>query len=705
MNNSASVSLIVLSHKDDNAQAINAALRDAGHPAHCNRISLLQQLKETAEKRIPSVIFVFADEPDLDLQTTCDLARHVCPTTPVIAVRNQVDEESITAAMRIGARDVISIENTERLVFVFEREHRSFNIENGFADVMVSAKQYKQELHSLKQGVTEAIADIQEGIVVAANPAWLETFGYEDETDLIGMPVMDLFIESDQQLLKGALVACIKDKWDDSELRMKGRTQKDATIGLELRLEVISFDDEPAVRAIVAMPNVENHAPEELLERAVQKDPVTGFYHRHYFLNKCNERIDTAPEGGVRAIMYLRPDNFSKVHDDIGLLGTEQILIQFSQVLSDYMQPDDLYGRFGGTMFTAIVERGAMSDVEAWANQLRKAIAGEVFEFEDRSTTLTCSVGLMEIDSTEIPVEKLLGEVETACRSARDAGGDSVKISEVTVNKQQAREDDEMWVNKVRSALMENRLCLLHEPVAGLNEEIDNAHDTLVRMIDNDGNTVLPAEFMPAAMRAGLTKNIDRWVIGASLSFVSSKKPELVFIRLSQQSVVDESTADWILEGLSSSGVEAHRICFQLNEEIAVVHLRQVLALAEKLRGAGFKFALDHFGARDDSVRFLTHVPMDYIKLDGSIMQGLHKDKTRQEKIKNLNIMAREKDILCIAEQVQDANTMAVLWQLGVAYMQGNYVEVSEVVLEDTSTGLTQVNMPALEKDPEASAG
>jgi len=699
LNETANSALVILSHKDDNVQAINAALRDAGHPVHCQRVSVLEQLKDAAAKSMPNVILAFVDEPDLDLQSVCDLGKQICPKTPVIAVRNKVDEEAITDAMRIGARDVITLDNTERLVFVFEREQRSFKLELGLEDVLVTAKQYKQELHNLKQGVTQAVADIQEGIVVAANPAWLEMFGYEGEDDLMGMPVMDMFIEDDQQVIKGALVACLKDKWDQSELRLNGRKPDSETFGIELQLEAITFDDEPAVRAIIAMPNTDEQPAAEILEAAVQKDPVTGFYHRHYFLNVCNERIAAAPEGGTRAIVYLRPDNFSKVHEDIGLLGTEQILIRFSQLLRDYMQSNDIYGRFGGTMFTAIIERGSMAEVESWAEQVRKAVAAEVFEHEDRSTTLTCSMGMMEIDNTETPIETLLHEVEGACRTARDAGGDSVQMSQITVSKQQAREDDEMWVNKLRSALMENRLRLIHQPVASLNEDIDNAHDTLVRMVDKDGNTILPGEFMPAAERAGLTKNIDRWVIGASFSFVQAKQPTLVFIRLSQQSVADETTTDWILEGMKSSGVEPGRICFQVNEEIAVVHLRQVLQLAEKLREAGFKIALDHFGGRDDSVRFLSHVPMDFIKLDGSIMQGLHKDKELQEKLRNLNILAREKGIKSIAEQVQNANTMAVLWQLGITYMQGNYVEVSDVVLEETSSSLTALNVAQTEEE------
>ena len=692
MNDSVGVNLIILSHKDDHAQAINAMLRDAGHAVRCKRVSILQQFKDAVDEYPPHVVIAFPDEPDLDMQTVCDLAKHICPKTPVVAVRSTVDEETITEAMRIGARDVVSLENMERMVFVFERELRSYHLENGLEDVLVSAKQYKEELHSLKGAVTEAIADIQEGIVVAANPSWLDMFGYASEDDLIGMPVMDLFTDDDQQSIKGALVACLKGKWDDAELRLNGKNPGDEIFAVELALENINFDGDPAVRAIIAMPNIEEQAPEDILEEAVQKDPVTGFYHRHHFLNKCTDRLATAPSGGVRAIVYLRPDNFSKVHDDIGLLGTEQILIRLSQLLRDYMQSNDVYGRFGGTMFTAIIERGSMAEVESWAEQVRKAVSEEVFEVEERSTTLTCSIGMMEIDNIEVTIETLITEVEGACRAARDSGGDSVQMSQITVSKQQAREDDEMWVGKLRSALMENRLRLLHQPVASLNEDIDDAHDTLVRMVDKDGNTILPKEFMPAAERAGLTINLDRWVIGASYSFVAAKRPRMVFIRLSAQSVTDESTGDWIIDGLKSAGSDPSKICFQVNEELAVKHLRQVLSLAEKLREVGFKFALDHFGGREDSVRFLNHVPMDYIKLDGSIMQGLHKDKALQEKIKNLNILARDKKIKSVAEQVQNANTMAVLWQLGISYMQGNYVEVSDVVLEDDSTSITRMD-------------
>ena len=76
---------------------------------------------------------------------------------------------------------------------------------------------------------------------------------------------------------------------------------------------------------------------------------------------------------------------------------------------------------------------------------------------------------------------------------------------------------------------------------------------------------------------------------------------------------------------------------------------------------------------------------MEFMKIDGSLMQGLHKNSNLQNEVKELAKIASENNILTIAERVQDANTMAVLWQLGISYIQGNYVQNHEIIIEDTS--------------------
>ncbi|MFQ5634966.1 MAG: EAL domain-containing protein, partial [Gammaproteobacteria bacterium] len=227
---------------------------------------------------------------------------------------------------------------------------------------------------------------------------------------------------------------------------------------------------------------------------------------------------------------------------------------------------------------------------------------------------------------------------------------------------------------------------LVHQPISGLTEEIDGVFDTRVQMVDEQNSVVLASEFIPAAERANMIKNVDRWVIGASLSFCVAKKPSLVFVRLSGDSVNDHSLIGWLDARLRSSSVDPATICFQVAENVAAQFLKQTKSIAEKLRSAGFRFAIDHVGLGRDPGQILSHIPMDYMKIDGSLMQGLHRNTEAQGKVSALTNAARRLTIRPIAERVEDANTMAILWQLGVAYIQGNYIQMHGVVLEDTQT-------------------
>ena len=256
-------------------------------------------------------------------------------------------------------------------------------------------------------------------------------------------------------------------------------------------------------------------------------------------------------------------------------------------------------------------------------------------------------------------------------------------LSDNTSATERVRLTDTLWVSRIRAALMQNRLRLVHQPVVGLHEEVQGVLDTRVRLIDEQGEPVLPAEFIPAAERAHLMKNIDRWVIGASFSFCVARRPNLVFIRLSRDSLLDDSLIDWIKARAQSTHLNPSKVCFQLSEELVLQQLKQSKKIAEKLREHGFLFAVDHLGLGRDSTQLLGHLPMQFAKVDGSLMQGLHRDKDLQKTVGDIAARARELNIKTIAERVENANTMAILWQLGIAFVQGNFTQTHGVVLGD----------------------
>jgi len=202
-----------------------------------------------------------------------------------------------------------------------------------------------------------------------------------------------------------------------------------------------------------------------------------------------------------------------------------------------------------------------------------------------------------------------------------------------------------------------------------------------VRMVDTQGKEVLPGEFMAAAERNDLLKNIDRWVVGASLSFAAQRKPGCLFVRLSKDTAKDASFVEWLENHIRASRAEPQRICFQITEEVASLYSTQVKALAGALRQKGFRFALDGFGSGRDSPGLLDSIPLDYVKIDGAIVQGLTGDTQLQQRARMLVEGAAKRSIQTIGERVEDANTMAVVWQLGVQYIQGYLVHASEEVV------------------------
>ena len=121
-------------------------------------------------------------------------------------------------------------------------------------------------------------------------------------------------------------------------------------------------------------------------------------------------------------------------------------------------------------------------------------------------------------------------EIENA--KGRKKGGNCLSVMEFNDTDTRIQAYDATWVSRIKSALMQNRFRLLHQPIANLCGEEKEIFDLLVRMVDEKGDVILPNDFLPAAQRNNLMKPIDRWVIGAALSFCQAKNPDQVFVRL-----------------------------------------------------------------------------------------------------------------------------------------------------------------------------
>lgn len=696
MNERQGISIAVLSKNQDDVELVNRALRDGGHAAHCRWVESPVKFDQALRgERIELIIMNGDHYPDTVRQVVKQKDAFI-PEVPLIAARRKVDEATIQQAMEQGACDLVSIGRKSRLRSVVARELRAYRMERALNSTLNSATGYRKQLNDYMQGSSSAIAYVQEGIVTDANNAWLKMFQAKDIDEVRGMPLMDNFEPESQAAIKGAIIATTRNKWAIGEkLLAKSRLGDRGDTELELDFQLIDLGDGVRVQIRIAPPAKTPEEPTKLVHEALKRDPTTLFFNRATFLERLKRRLARKPKSGLHALAFIKPDDFVDVRNRVGYLASEEVLSQFSEEVRKRMHPRDFAGRFEGTVILALLERGNERDAEVWGQQLVDHIQAHEFRIDDQEVRMTCSVGVCAVSGVYSSLEELIAAVADAHRQGKKSGGNTVHLNESTDADTRQRKYDAIWVKRIKAALMDSRFRLAHLPIAGLRSDSVKMYDTLVRMIDEQGKSILPSEFIPAAERNNLMKMIDRWIVTASIEYCCDSDAEQVFVRLSRQSMHDPTLIDWMGKEFDKRRVDPGRMCIQVPEQEAAKFIKQTKNTVERFRKLGVAFALEHYGVDRNRYQILDLLKPDFIKIDGELMHSLTTDMAMQDSVRELADNADKRKISTIAERVENANAMAVLFQLGVHYMQGHYVHEPEVVLQE-QVSVAQTTLEAI---------
>ena len=680
MSEPTTVAVLVHSASRDPVETLNSLLRNGGVAAHCNWHASMRDLSEELGQQQPDLLVAVGPSGD-ELAELAALRDPGAPGVPLVVIREQADSAIAGEDMARGARDTVTFASPGHALAVIRRELRAYRMERTLTDTLRAAQDYRRQLETVLNRSNDAIVQVQEGIVVQVNSAWLKLLGHADAAALVGQPAMDLFDAATQAPLKGALAACLQGRWSDHLLKAGALLADGSSAALELLLVAGEFDGEPCVQLIVPA-----HRPDEQqlaaeLAEAVCRDPSTGLFQRQHLLRQCALRLSAAPSGGVRCLAMIRPDKFPALTAELGTTATEDFLAQFAAQLRAMLGPNDLAGHFGAASLLVLLERGNARDAEAWSTRLVERIAQHVFPVAARSLRITCSAGLALLASADASLDEGIDMALAAVRRCGERGGNQVHVNERVNQDTRVLAYDLVWVKHIRAALTENRFHLVQQPVASLTGSALKLFDIAVRMLDNQGREVLPSEFLPAAERNDLLREIDRWVLAAALNLIARRQPDLLFVRLSRDSVLDGTLIEWLDAQLKATLAEPQRLCLQLTEEVATRYQQPASRLLDELHKRRIQTALENFGSGPDSLGVLGALAVDYIKIDGSLMQGLSGNPELQQRVGAIADAAGKRNIQTIAERIEDANTMAVVWQLGVHYIQGYLVHGTEEVV------------------------
>ncbi len=408
-------------------------------------------------------------------------------------------------------------------------------------------------------------------------------------------------------------------------------------------------------------------------------DALTGLVNRREFERRLEEAIAGGHRGdGHHVLCYLDLDHFKVVNDTSGHLAGDNMLREVAKLLRDALRDSDTVARLGGDEFGLLLIGCPLEKARQIADDVCRSVSEYRFVWKDKIFNIGVSVGLVEISRESGSLEELLTAADSACYVAKKQGSGNVVVYSAR-DEALARHNGEIqWLQKLQGALKENRFQLYCQTIAPAfgDEGGGPAMELLVRMRDETGNEMHPAEFIRAAERYRLMGLVDRWVVQTTLAALGRgaiQVPEnrSVAINISGQTLADTQFPEFVVECLDSTGANPAQVCFEIAESAVIANMDHARRFVGVLHGMGCQFALDDFGSGMGSFSNLKNLPMDFLKIDGSFTRNLARDTVNQAMVTAMIKLARTLNFKVIAEQLEDGAALDAARRMGVDYVQG----------------------------------
>ena len=415
------------------------------------------------------------------------------------------------------------------------------------------------------------------------------------------------------------------------------------------------------------------------LLRLANHDVLTGLFNRRRLVEELKKEIDNVTVNDFSsALLFIDLDQFKYVNDTCGHPAGDRLIRKVADQLKRSVGNSGIVARFGGDEFAILasgIDKRATKDLAETVLEDMRHLA----HIENKNVFhVHCSIGIAMISSDKFDHDELFAQADIACREAKANGRNRLQFYSMSEREAERMVADVGWVSKLRDALDNDLFALRYQPIVHIATGQVTHHEVLLRMMSDNGRTIAPDAFLPAAVRFGLMAEIDSWMVENALKAMAQyrlDRPDLRFsINLSANAFETKDLTEFVQLHLEKNGIPPESVIFEITESLAVRHLSFVERQIASLRELGCELALDDFGTGYSSFSYLQRLPVDYIKIDGVFIKDLADNPVDQKMVRLIGEIGQEAGMKVIAEYVQSGETLALLGQLGIDLAQGYYI-------------------------------
>jgi len=297
---------------------------------------------------------------------------------------------------------------------------------------------------------------------------------------------------------------------------------------------------------------------------------------------------------------------------------------------------------------------------------------------DDRSFSIGASIGVVQVADGMLNLTEVLSAADAACYMAKEKGRNRVQYFRPHDSEVSVRRGEMEWASRLQRALQAGQFVLYAQPIISVSGEFprENHYELLVRMVDDHGRIILPMAFIPAAERYSLMAAIDQWVIQRALATIKSLGANCgtYAINVSGTSIADERFLEFVREQFRHCLMPPRTICFEITETAAIANFDKAARFLGEMKSLGCLFSLDDFGAGMSSFGYLKHLPVDFIKIDGSFVKNVAYDQVDRATVQAINDVGHVMGKKTIGEFVDGELGLAALREIGVDFAQGDWI-------------------------------
>lgn len=671
--------LLLVEEQLEQAEFLISHIRNGGVVVRPEQAKDSEHMDSLIEQSQIDIILANINGAEISVSAVSNSIKKHGKDIPLIAVLDELNTESIMDALSKGAKDVVLREQARHIQHVIKKQFDALINRRAIRHIEADLRESERRCDSLIDSSRDPIAYIHDGMHIRANESYLQMFGYQSFDELEGMPILDLIASKDQSNFKQIIKDFVKKTLTQNEISVTIHPENGQPTSVKFELMPASYDTEQCLQ-LVARPLLADSQLTEQLRELKDRDSNTLLFNRKYFMTEIEAAVSAASSGkSNQAILFISPDQFEQRVRSLGIDLADNLHVEFAHRLRDLIADRGQCCHYRDQSLAVLCNNSNFEQTRALAEEIHNAFNNVILEIAEHSISFSVSVAAVQITEQNASVPEVLSTATRLLQSMEGLGGNRFDVYDPNAEERADAALDKEWKERLISALAKNGFSLKYQPVINLSQEEDiQSYELAVRLSSPDGESISPDHFLPIAEAHNLITEVDQWVVNQAISILAERKSKgintQIFVKISPDSMQDNTLIDLIKTALTANSVEGRRLILQLPESKIITRLKDIQLFTSAMKPMGVRLALSQFGTSVDSLKMLNHIDVDIIKIDRSFFEEMDKNPQNQTKVRGFVQHARDHNKATMAEFVNDASTVGFLFSAGVDWIQGNFL-------------------------------